>query len=308
MKIITLYFLIACLLIVNCSWGQKNDQVPEASPATILWKISGSKCPRPSYIVGTFHLTEADWLLQYPAMKEVIDSTEFILNEAYTSKPVSLAKKEKPLKALPLLDKSQFNYLDSFFVARVGEGIRHNPDAEAMTIAEMNEAVVTTLISGSSGANGITKLMDKDLFDLYMKLGREGDRLDRVATTEFDSSEIDHAKQYLLRTISHIKNSDKPDWNIYQAKGIEDTVLGYKQMKMKYLLDEYPVKVQQSDDFDFVPIAQRNKNWMPKMMDQLSRKPCLIAVGLGHLYYRTGIIMLLRSQGYTVEPVLLGQP
>jgi hypothetical protein len=308
MKIITLYFLIACLLIVNFSWGQRNDPVPEPSPATILWKISGSKCPRPSYIVGTFHLTEADWLLQYPAMKEVIDSTEFILNEAYTSKPVSLAKKEKPLKALPLLDKSQFNYLDSFFVARVGEGIRNNPDAEAMTIAEMNEAVVTTLISGSSGANGITKLMDKDLFDLYMKLGREGDRLDRVATTEFDSSEIDHAKQYLSRTINHIKNSDKPDWNIYQAKGIEDTVLGYKQMKMKYLLDEYPVKVQQSDDFDFVPIAQRNKNWMPKMMDQLLRKPCLIAVGLGHLYYKTGIIMLLRSQGYTVEPVLLGQP
>lgn len=308
MKIIAFYFLIACLLIVNFSWGQKNDQVPEPSPATILWKISGSKCPRPSYIVGTFHLTEADWLLQYPAMKEVIDSTEFILNEAYTSKPVSLAKKEKPLKALPLLDKSQFNYLDSFFVARVGEGIRNNPDAEAMTIAEMNEAVVTTLISGSSGANGITKLMDKDLFDLYMKLGREGDRLDRVATTEFDSSEIDHAKQYLSRTINHIKNSDKPDWNIYQVKGIEDTVLGYKQMKMKYLLEEYPVKVQQSDDFDFVPIAQRNKNWMPKIMDHLSRKPCLIAVGLGHLYYRTGIIMLLRSQGYTVEPVLLGQP
>ena len=274
----------------------------------ILWKISGSKCPRPSYIVGTFHLTEADWLLQYPAMKEVIDSTEFILNEAYTSKPVSLAKKEKPLKALPLLDKSQFNYLDSFFVARVGEGIRNNPDAEAMTIAEMNEAVVTTLISGSSGANGITKLMDKDLFDLYIKLGRKGDRLDRVETTEFDSSEIDHAKQYLLRTISHIKNSDKPDWNMYQTKGIEDAVLDYKQMKMKYLLEEYPVKVQQSDDFDFVPIAQRNKNWMPKIMDQLSRKPCLIAVGLGHLYYRTGIIMLLRSQGYTVEPVLLGQP
>ncbi|WP_254412675.1 TraB/GumN family protein [Dyadobacter diqingensis] len=308
MKISALYFFITCLLIVNCSWGQRKDAVPEPVPGTILWKISGGDCLKPSYIVGTFHLTEADWLLKYPEMKEVIDSTEFILNEAYTSKPASPAKKEKPLKALPLLDKSQFNYLDSFFVARVGEGIRNNPEAEAMTIAEMEAAVVTTLISGSSGANGITRLMDKDLFDLYIKLGREGDRLDRVATTEFDSSEIDHAKQYLFRAINHIKNSDKPDWNIYQTEGIEDAVLDYKQMKINYRLDEYPVKVQQSDDFDFVPIEQRNKNWMPKMTDQLSRKPCLIAVGLGHLYYKTGIIMLLRSKGYTVEPVLLRKP
>lgn len=206
--------------------------------------------------MGTFHLSEADWLLQYPNMKKVLDSTEFILNEAFSTKPTPVSQKRKPLTALPLLEKSQFDLLDSFFIARVGAGLRNNTDAAEMTVAEMEEAIVTILISGNNNANGITKSMDKDLFDLYVKLGRDGERLDRVATTVFDSSEIDHAKQYLKRAVGYIANSNKPDWNIYDTANIEAE----------------------------------------------------ISVGFYHLFYKTGLIILLRAQGYNVKPVPLQNP
>lgn len=215
-----------------------------------------------------------------------------------------MTPKKEILKALPLLDKKQFETLDSFFTARVGEGIRDNPDAAAMTVAEMESAIMVTLVSGNNKANAFTKFMDKDLFELYVKLGRQGDRLDRVKVTDFDSTEIGYARQYLTRAVNYTIGSDKPDWNFYGTPSVEDTLAHYKTMRFEYHLDKYSTSTASAPYFDFVPLAQRNKEWVPKIISSISSRPTLIAVGLGHLYYKTGVIMLLRAEGYQVEPVM----
>jgi len=296
--------LILCQMAVGHSWAQKGNPGNEVNPRTILWKITGANCPRPSYLLGTFHLSDAEWLLKTPQFSKVVDSTEYILNEQFTTRPLPATSKKGILKALPLLDKKQFETLDSFFVARVGEGIRNNPDAAAMTVAEMESAIMVTLVSGNDKANAVTKFMDKDLFELYVKLGRHGDRLDRVKVTDFDSSEIGHAKQYLTRAVNYTIGSDKPDWNIYGTPSVEDTLAHYKTMNFEYHLEEHSTKTASASYFDFIPLAQRNKDWMPKIISSISSRPTLIAVGLDHLYYKTGVIMLLRAEGYRVEPVM----
>lgn len=298
--------LILCQMAVGHSWAQKGNPGNEVNPRTILWKITGANCPRPSYLLGTFHLSDAEWLLEKSPIKKVIDSTEYILNEAFSTKPLPPATKKNPLKALPLFSPEQYQTVDSFFVARVGEGIRNNPDATAMTIAEMEGAILGTLTFGNNKPDGLTKFMDKDLFDLYAKLGRQGDRLDRVKITDFDSSEIDHARKYLTRAVNYIAGSDKPGWNVYQMPEVEQALSLYKNMQFKYHFDEDSVKVKTKDPlyFDMLPLAQRNKDWMPKIISAISSRPTLIAVGLAHLYYKTGVIMLLRAEGYRVEPVM----
>lgn len=298
--------LILCQMAVGHSWAQKGNPGNEANPHTILWKITGANCPRPSYLLGTFHLSDAEWLLKTPQFGKVVDSTEYILNEQFTTQPLPATPKRNILKALPLLDRTQFETLDSFFIARVGEGIRNNPDAEAMTVAEMESAIMGTLTFGNKKPDGLTKFMDKDLFDLYVKLGRQGDRLDRVKITDFDSSEIDHARKYLTRAVNYIAGSDKPGWNVYQMPQVEKALSLYKNMQFKYHFDEDSVKVKTKDPlyFDMLPLAQRNKDWMPKIISAISSRPTLIAVGLAHLYYKTGVIMLLRAEGYRVEPVM----
>lgn len=288
------------------AWAQKDNPRSEPNPRTILWKVTGANCPKPSYLLGTFHLSDAEWLLKTPQMSKVVDSTEYILNEAFSTNPLPLVAKRNVLKALPLFDPKQYQTVDSFFVARVGEGIRNNPDAAAMTIAEMEGAILGTLTFGKDKPDGLTKFIDKDLFDLYVKLGRQGDRLDRVKVTDFDSSEIDHARKYLARAVSYIAGSDKPGWNVYQMPNVEDLLSRYKNMQFEYHFDEDSMKMKTKDPlyFDMLPLAQRNKEWMPKIISSISSRPTLIAVGLGHLYYKTGVIMLLRAEGYQVEPVM----
>lgn len=298
------FFLLFFLIISVCAAGQKGTDIHQSDPATILWKITGKDCKKPSYLLGTFHLADAEWLYDYPEMKKVIDSTEFILTEAFTTEQAKApSTTETGLKALPLLSKEQYQTLDSFFVARVGEGIAGNADAENMTVAEMGGAILMVLTSEIKGANGITKYIDLDLFTLYQKLGRKGDRLDQVKPTEFNSDNIEHARQHLARSLSYIKNSDKPGWNIFQMTGVDEVMANYKKMKVDYKLDETG-NFDTTNDFDFVPMETRNRNWMSKIISNISTKPCLIAVGLGHLRYRVGLISLLRESGYQVEPVI----
>lgn len=130
------------------SFGQNKKALPTNSwPRTILWKITGLDCKQPSYLLGTMHLVDAEWLFEYPEFKKVIDSTEFILTEAFTSRSEGpQLSRQSILKALPLLSKQQYQILDSFFVARVGEGIIGNSEAENMTVAEMETAILTTLV------------------------------------------------------------------------------------------------------------------------------------------------------------------
>lgn len=288
------------------SWAQFPCEHPSpSSPATVLWKISGKTLSQPSYLLGTMHLMEVEWLYEHSQILTVLDHTEYLLTEAFTTQSNQPSVKASLLKALPLLTPSQYNTLDSFFVARIGEGIKHNPEAEAMTVTEMETAILTVLTASSSKPDGLTRFMDLDLFKRYESQGRQAERLDRIPFTAFDSTTTDQAKAYLSRSLKYIKNSDKPSWNVYGIDDADQARLYYRQMKFDYQLDQQPTPMEHSSHFDFIPIEQRNKNWIPKIIRCLSSKPCLIAVGIGHLFYRTGVISLLRNQGYTVEPIYL---
>ncbi|MDO4879484.1 MAG: TraB/GumN family protein [Neisseria sp.] len=51
-------------------------------------------------------------------------------------------------------------------------------------------------------------------------------------------------------------------------------------------------------------LLPRNRAWLPKILNELPKRRNLIAVGIAHLPDEGGLIMQLRRQGYTVEPVI----
>jgi uncharacterized protein YbaP (TraB family) len=50
-------------------------------------------------------------------------------------------------------------------------------------------------------------------------------------------------------------------------------------------------------------LVNRNNKWIPKMEKEIALKPTFFGVGAAHLVGKNGVIMLLRKNGYTVEPV-----
>lgn len=51
----------------------------------------------------------------------------------------------------------------------------------------------------------------------------------------------------------------------------------------------------------------RNQIWVPKIIYKIKEGSCFIAVGLGHLQYKTGLIALLRANGYRLSPINLNK-
>ena len=49
-------------------------------------------------------------------------------------------------------------------------------------------------------------------------------------------------------------------------------------------------------------LNERNRHWMPVLLDKLPQKSLFIAVGTAHLYGENGLIALLQQQGYSVTP------
>jgi uncharacterized protein YbaP (TraB family) len=299
---------IIALLFSLPSFGQNaNSNQAGEDPRTILWKITGNDIKKPSYLLGTMHLMEMDWLLSFPEIKAVVDSTEYILNEAFSTelKMPMTTKRPGDLTALSLLTPAQYQTVDSFFIARVGEGIRANPDAEEMSVAEMQSAILQTLVMDRPGANGITRFMDLDLFNLYKARGDGGDHLDKLKNYDFDSTRVTDARLVMKQIIGRIAGSDKPEWNIYSDQDqVEEVIRRYRQMDLPYYLDKTDsTYVKQDVEYGYVTIQERNRNWLPKIEKNIAQRSCLIAVGFAHLRYTTGVIVLLRELGYTLEPV-----
>ncbi len=57
--------------------------------------------------------------------------------------------------------------------------------------------------------------------------------------------------------------------------------------------------------FDSILFENRNKDWLPKIVQYINKSKCFISVDLENLKYKYGLIQLLKAEGYIVEPILL---
>ena len=58
------------------------------------------------------------------------------------------------------------------------------------------------------------------------------------------------------------------------------------------------------NDYREIMLDNRNKVWIPKIVDAMKTKSVFVAVGAGHLGGESGVISLLKEAGYRVEPVI----
>ncbi len=90
-----------------------------------------------------------------------------------------------------------------------------------------------------------------------------------------------------------------------EQDGLDEIVTAYiSDLKMDLKLKENQ-EVNKTTGIPDTLLSVRNQNWIPKIINHLQSGSCFIAVGAGHLKYKTGVIQLLRDKGYTLRPVKL---
>lgn len=270
----------------------------------LLWKVSGGDLPKPSYVFGTFHVAPESFIDKVPGLRQVIDSVDAIVvevTEAEMTNPInmrigiqhSFAPADSTLDVV--FSPQEYREVDSL--------LRQVTNCDTISLRSYNNFkpnVITQILS-----NGIfSSLMDSDV----------------DVATPFDSA--------LERCV---KALGKPSYGLetfeYQSELLNNTTLREQADELKELLSNYNdcillsarlsiayfmqdinqiacIGTESPSDLDMLECAERNKAWVPKILNLARKQSVLVSVGAAHLAEPfTGLLYLLHAAGYEVEAV-----
>lgn len=261
---------------------------------SLLWEISGKSLAQSSYLFGTIHMT-CDATLN-DRVTQALDETKLIVLELDLDDPTMQMsmmkhmsmKDDKTLK--DLLSEKEYNKLNSFYKEQFGI------DLQAMN--KVKPFFLSAMI--------YPKLLDCPMESFEIELVKvakaQNEEILGLETVEeqmniFDIIPYEDQLQDLLKSANDNLNSDKEIFTkmmkIYNEEDIN---------AMVELINED--KTLSSGKHADKLLINRNKNWVPKIIEFAEEKPTFFGVGAGHLGGEFGVINLLRKLGYQVTPVL----
>jgi uncharacterized protein len=262
-------------------------------PASVLWEITGKQLSKKSYLLGTIHTVSYELLDTFPEIKTIISSCDYGLFEKGDR---SVGKMKDTVIYTPPLDSvfsaTEYALVDSFFSnSPFGSIAAHNNDAD---LGAMLQVVMMT--KESSGQKH--EMFFDEYIQLYMdSLHKETFMLDE--RTQMAKQAVKENWRLLAKAIVYfIRNnisSENLDLNKYYNK----------KLYRSSLTNAMKLHEQPKDSVIIEGSVERNSIWLPKIVTMMKKGSCFIAVGLGHIQYTTGIIQLLRKEGYIVKPLTL---
>jgi len=282
-------YILICLAFLLTSLAA-SAQVMQS----VLWEVSGKGLKHKSYLFGTVH-TLSPSLLNSFSVRQYMEKAQFGVFEI-TGTPISPTPPKKdiaPERPQPPLDslfnKREYALVDSFFSASpLGSIKEHNKDA---SIAGMLQAVemlkrepATDPISLDGGIAEEMQRLEKPLF----RLDTDDDPDRRAIETSYTQ-----LARWIVLLIRDKDNKADP----FLMSNINAAYVAKLSADMQ--LDEEAKSGMKE------ATARRNQLWYPQLEQKMKEGSCFVAVGLGHMQYKDGLINLFRQKGYKLKPVTL---
>lgn len=279
-------FISLLTLITGFSFSQELEK-------SLLWRISGNGLQQESYLFGTIHMT-CDATLEKNTIKALENTKQLYLeldmdDESMQKQMMKhmIMKDDKKLSSL--LSAEDFKLVDEF--------LKKNIKMSAKMFDSFKPFIVTTML--------YPKMLDcpfQSVENTLMKISKEqNEEIFGLETVEeqmrvFDKIPYEIQAEELVKMAKSDLAKDKAEMNkmmkIYQNKDIEG---------MLKMMEESDNKI--SAENQEVLLNNRNKNWIPLMIEIMSDKPTFFGVGAAHLAGEEGVINLIRKKGYEVEAV-----
>ena len=260
---------------------------------SLLWKISGNDLKQPSYLFGTIHIT-CDATLDQNVL-DAMDATSQLYLELDMDNPGLLMemmggmmmKDGKTISSM--ICPEDFALLDKFLLENIKMPVKMMDRSKPFMITSL-------LLQGMLDCP--MQSVEMELMKVSKAQNEETLGLETVQDqlAVFDSIPYEEQMAELMKTVKDNMIKDKAELNkmlaMYKAKDLN---------KLLELMDESENKMyNQHND---VLLANRNKNWIPKIESIAKETPTFFGVGAAHLGGEDGVIKLLRKKGYKVEAV-----
>ncbi len=273
--------ILLCLLSLSAS-----------SQNSLLWKIEGKNIET-SYLFGTIHVMPA---AQFEIKEKVVtafENSDQLVMELDMSKPgmqlelMQYAMMNDGSKLSEMLSPSAFHVIDSMMVASSGMGL--------MVMNNMKPFIISSFLLNAVIGNDVGSY-EMSLTEMALKDSIPIFGLESVAEqmAAFDSIPI---AQQIEGLETFVDDMDE------QSQMYADMVAMYVAEDVNGLYELISEEMDSDTEGEFL-LQRRNENWVPILVDEMSKSSAFIAVGAGHLGGENGLIELFRERGYTLSPVL----
>ncbi|MCO4294590.1 TraB/GumN family protein [Solitalea sp. MAHUQ-68] len=282
--------LLSCFLLLTFAAQGFSQQAK-----SLLWKISGNGITEPSYLYGTIHIIcEKDFLLSNP-VEESFKKTSQIYLEIDMDDPNMMADMQRYMN-MPndqnlqsVLKPEDYRTVGSFFKDSLGVNIDLFKNTKPLLLYSF---VLIKMMDGCS-----TKSYEQTFVEMAKAQKKEVKGLETIPQqmSFIDQIPLDKQAEDLVKSInSYAKYKE------YFNK----MIAAYKNQDIEGLqkLSDDP-EFGTSENENEALIYSRNKNWIELIKNIAAKQSTFFAVGAGHLAGESGVINLLRKQGYTVEAV-----
>ena len=284
MKRIALLFATLCMFL----FGQSQT----VAKGSLLFEISGKGITNPSFVFGTFHIMCKDQFIISPTLASKITSAEQFYGELDMDDPGMQASM---MQKIMLKDKTIESLMDSSSFKTFNEAFKKITGMSAIQLNHYKPFFLLSLITIKTIPCLNFVQPETELMQMAKKNGKE---ILGLETVEDQMNAID-----VQPLDSQIVSLQKMVLNFDSTKNMmKDMIAVYQKNDAAFLYDY--VQNQGTDGMDEeILLVKRNLNWLPKIKKIMQEKSSFIAVGGAHLGGKTGILALLKAEGYQIKPV-----
>lgn len=267
-----------------------NAHAQKSLDNSLLWEISGNGLNQSSYLYGTYHLLcPEDFLIKEKTLKAFEKSRQLIVEVNLTdtaelnSFQRSMSTGEKISSLLTTDEQERLDTALKKYYAMNYEQVK-NVSTAILSILIVQKTITCTDIKNPEME--LIKLAEQQ----HKSVGQLETAVDQLGFLEkaFSASMlVDQIEQTPLYT-----TLSKDLLDDYKAENLSDLEKTF--LNPLYMTPEATKWM----------LTIRNNNWVKKMPEIMNGKSTFFAVGAGHLIGETGVINLLRKQGYTVKAII----
>lgn len=266
----------------------------EPAKSSLLWKIEGNGIKNPSYLFGTMHIIEKDYFYFPSSLEKIVNKSSVLVME--------IAGIPDQMEAMQYLLLKEGTFFDYFTPAQKDTIL-----AWAQDKMKMDEKTFTTSFSKfkpfvvlqtatQMQFMGKTESYEMTLQQLATQKKIKMEGLETIADQMkiFDDLTKEQQAEMVMSGIrdeEKSKDQMKTMQQIYSRQNIDSLY--------SLVHSEGGVLAEEQNAF----LDQRNRNWIPKIIQYAAKGKAFIAVGAGHLGGENGVIRLLEKEGYKVTPV-----
>jgi len=282
--------LFQTVALTQCGAEKQTESLQHA----VIWRITGDQLEKPSFLFGSMHLMDSADFFLHKTIIEQLKRSEMLVLETnmddpdYQQAALQQAMMEEDTLS-GLLDEESYRYINNFFMETYSVPLK--------VLDKMKPFYVASMITALS-VDESTKSHETE----FIRIAHEENMPVSGITTITSESEIlgsipmDEQISYLRKEIEKNRKGGQEERKTQLITAYYNGDLEKIESMMKESMADFP-------GIYTAMFVRRNQAWITLMEKRMIEGSCFFVVGVGHLPGESGLITLLRDEGYKVRPV-----